>query len=537
MYPCCYYLPSYSTLLTLHYEGCIERSQVAWERAEEEGISIRESEWLVDLELFLEEYPQWGLGTPHKLVVLHEMFPHAAGQGQKEAECMFCRGCWGSVPEPDPRADQSAMELVGYQMSRKSMRDIYHSMYLLRRSPGSPSCGEQQRRRTIQDILSSLTVQLQRQTYPPATGDLGPQEGEWVGLDQQGSYEVVLWAAHQMVLETTKALQIDLERLGSEQRRRSQAHFHSQSRSRSRTCSRNWSRTHSRNWSRTRSRGQSRNCARADSQSCSHGDLWGIRPQSPDKPLPKRRVSFHDPKDEKDPIKKEASCSMEPSIDDLEMWLEFQAEQLGTPTWWKELGAMPGIEDWCKFAQEIRPSFYVLEVWLRASPEWGYTTPLTLQSLNRSAFLLERLTYQDLRQQPALLTIAYTWCLQHWVEKRNLPKNQDFWPWAESVRELQQTVQEFVDINYQDVMWGLEMEKPETSHPQPKMTIFSSVLATPVDEQKTIETPSHPVSSLTEDEAIWCTSPTPEIKQSDRYILVFYLFSGLIEPRTRWWPC
>ena len=90
MYPCCYYLPSYSTPLTLHYGGCVERSWVAQERAEEEGISIRESEQIVDLELFLDEYPWWGLGTPHQSVVLNEMFLHAAGQGQKEAECMLC---------------------------------------------------------------------------------------------------------------------------------------------------------------------------------------------------------------------------------------------------------------------------------------------------------------------------------------------------------------------------------------------------------------------------------------------------------------
>ena len=64
------------------------------------------------------------------------------------------------------------------------------------------------------------------------------------------------------------------------------------------------------------------------------------------------------------------------------------------------------------------------------------------------------------------------------------------------------------------------MEKTETSHPQPKMTIFSQVLATPVDEQKTVETASHPVSPLAEDEAIWCTSPLPEIESSNRYVLV-----------------
>ena len=43
------------------------------------GVSVQESEQMVDLDLFLDEYPQWGLGTPHQSVVLHEMFLHAAG--------------------------------------------------------------------------------------------------------------------------------------------------------------------------------------------------------------------------------------------------------------------------------------------------------------------------------------------------------------------------------------------------------------------------------------------------------------------------
>ena len=163
-------------------------------------------------------------------------------------------------------------------------------------------------------------------------------------------------------------------------------------------------------------------------------------------------MSFHNPENEEVIIKEEASCSTEPSIDDLEMWLEFQAGQLGTPMWWEELGAVLGIQDRHKFAWKIRVSFYVPEVQLRAYPEWGYTAPPAPWSLNRSTFHLERLAYQDVRQQPALLTIAYAWCLQHWVEKHNPPRNPDFSPWAESVRELWQTVQEYVDISYQDVM-------------------------------------------------------------------------------------
>ena len=147
---------------------------------------------------------------------------------------------------------------------------------------------------------------LQRWTLPAEAKGLGPQEGEWVGLDQQGSYEVALRAAHHRALETADALQSDIERLGTEQRRRSRAQSCSLSRSRSRTCSRHWSRTHS--------RGQSRNHARADSQSHSHGNLWGIHPQSPDKPPPRRRMSFHDSEDEEVPIKKKQAAQWSPPL-------------------------------------------------------------------------------------------------------------------------------------------------------------------------------------------------------------------------------
>ena len=333
MYP---YLLSYLMLLELHYGGHMQRSWVAQERAGETGISIRESERQVDIELFLDEYPQWGLGTPHWSVVLHEMFLHVAKWGQKEAECMSCWGCWGSVCEPDPGVNQSAMELVGYRTFWKEMRDIYHSVYLLRRSLGFPSCGEWQRRRTIQDILSSLTDRLHRQAYPTTTGDPDLQEGGWVRPGWQESYEVALWVACQRVLDTAEALQSDLERLSREERERSQTRSHSRSRSQSRTHSRSWSRSH----------------VRANSQSHSQSNLQNVCPRSPDKPLPRRRVTFSNPEVGKSPEGEEANCSKEPSISDVETWLEWQAWQLSTPTCWVELGAIPGTKDLHKFAQK-----------------------------------------------------------------------------------------------------------------------------------------------------------------------------------------
>ena len=87
--------------------------------------------------------------------------------------------------------------------------------------------------------------------------------------------------------------------------------------------------------------------------------------------------------------------SGKPPIKDLELWLDQQADQLDTPTWWEELKAVPGITDLCKFARKIRASFHVLEIQSRASPDQGYSTPPAPKCLNRGAFLPERLEYQD----------------------------------------------------------------------------------------------------------------------------------------------
>ena len=42
----------------------MERVRVAHKCAKETGMSYRESERVIDSELFLDKYPRWGLGTP-----------------------------------------------------------------------------------------------------------------------------------------------------------------------------------------------------------------------------------------------------------------------------------------------------------------------------------------------------------------------------------------------------------------------------------------------------------------------------------------
>ena len=41
------------------------KTQEAHLRVEQEGISFREAEQMVELDLFLDEYPRWDLGTPN----------------------------------------------------------------------------------------------------------------------------------------------------------------------------------------------------------------------------------------------------------------------------------------------------------------------------------------------------------------------------------------------------------------------------------------------------------------------------------------
>ena len=159
-------------LLMLTYGGRMEKTWEAHHMAEQEGFSFREAEQVVETNLFLDEYPWWNIGSPHWSVILHEMFLHVASQGQKEAEHMCHWGCQGSIREPSSEADQSVLHLIGYHTSQKELRDVYHSVYLLNRAPGFPTCGEVKRRRAIQEILSSLQDRLRRLTSSAEVKDV-----------------------------------------------------------------------------------------------------------------------------------------------------------------------------------------------------------------------------------------------------------------------------------------------------------------------------------------------------------------------------
>ena len=199
------------------------------------------------------------------------------------------------------------MELVGYHTSWKEIRDVYQSIYLLWRAPGLPPCGAQPRKKAIQDILSSLKDWLHRRGCSATTANQEPQEEEQVRPSQWGSYKEALRVAHQRALDTAKALTSDIERLSQRRREGSQTHYGNRSQSRGCLRTRSQSRSHSRAWS----------------QNCSQSSLQNVHLMSPDGPPSRRRVTFRNPKVGLSSERNTKDYSTEPSVYDMETWLEW----------------------------------------------------------------------------------------------------------------------------------------------------------------------------------------------------------------------
>ena len=135
------------------------------------------------------------------------------------------------------------MKLMGYWTSHKEICDLYHSVYLLRRSPGPPPCRPQLRREAICDIPSSLRNQLHQWVYPiTAKEDTSEPVDEPQSKPRRrgDSHEEALWEARtacQRVLEAAQVLKSDIERLSQGMRDVQQARSHSHSRSHPQSCS------------------------------------------------------------------------------------------------------------------------------------------------------------------------------------------------------------------------------------------------------------------------------------------------------------
>ena len=105
-------------------------------------------------------------------------------------------------------------------------------------------------------------------------------------------------------------------------------------------------------------------------------------------------------------------------------------------------------------------------------------------------FLPDELSYQDVQQQPFLLTMTYAWGLQYWAEKLNPLEDPDFCPLTGSVIEMRERMKEHVVFTKWDIIQGLGRVNPGATSqwPQTGPTSFRrmdpplSPRSTPVDD-------------------------------------------------------
>ena len=87
----------------------------------------------------------------------------------------------------------------------------------------------------------------------------------------------------------------------------------------------------------------------------------------------------------------------------------------------------------------------------------------------QNVFLLNELSYQDVQQQPFLLTVAYAWGLQDGAEKLNPPEDPDFCPLVRSVIVLRERVKDHVAFTKWDVIQDLGRVNPGATSQWPQI--------------------------------------------------------------------
>ena len=115
-----------------------EKFQMAKKQSAEEHRPVQELEQTMDVELFLDLQRNWPEDSPHCLIILYEMFWHAANERQKEAERTFCQSRQPHMPQLNPEVGIPAVQLVGPQMTKEELMEIYLEVYKLHRLPSSP---------------------------------------------------------------------------------------------------------------------------------------------------------------------------------------------------------------------------------------------------------------------------------------------------------------------------------------------------------------------------------------------------------------
>ena len=347
------------------------------------------------------------------------------------------------MPQLNPAAGAPAIQLVGPEMSKEELQELYLEVYKLHRLPGSPP-GEPA---LLEEVLSSLEDHQgwKAEEAPPATVRLCPEDphSSRSSVPQKGKKEslverslATVCEAHQKGLAMAATLEEEIERLSC-----SQNHPETRARSKSRDCQ-GWSREE---WKRR------------------HHQVWFEDPPAPNHPTDPKTGSGEEgatgeDSDLEKPLELRLEVAsfmrgspetsgdegnvipLEPTVLEFSQWVPWRAKKCEIPDWWSKLSVVPGMEDYRKLAREVWASFQ-LPQWMQelGMKEANLQTPPTPPCLGRCRFV------------PQEKVVAYARGLQHWVEEINPPAGGGQCLLAEGIKELREEVKWYLSFSNEEV--------------------------------------------------------------------------------------
>ena len=161
--------------------------------------------------------------------------------------------------------------------------------------------------------------------------------------------------------------------------------------------------------------------------------------------------------------------SPKPPVKVLHKWVAWKAEACKMPSWWRELMAVPDIEDWQKLACEVRALFWhpkrAREVHKTDNHHQALPAPPCL--LWRSFMPPPNSIYAcwDIQEMQREKTMAYAHALQHWAEKTDLHTGGKPHLLAESVKVLQGEMRCYLSFSDKEVFEGVIPPKDMSPDP------------------------------------------------------------------------
>ena len=152
---------------------------------------------------------------------------------------------------------------------------------------------------------------------------------------------------------------------------------------------------------------------------------------------------------------------LKPPVKEFHKWVPWEAETCKTPGWWRELMAMPEVEDHERLAREVWASFQLPRRMRELHPKTNdCQAPPALLCIQMKRFMPPANTIygsRDVHEIPWEKTVVYAQALQHWAEKTDLPAGGKPCLLAESVRELREELGSYLPFSDNEVFRGLAL--------------------------------------------------------------------------------